>query len=76
MSDRIRYYWTDPKAQTAFEKMMMNLDQNPLPATLLKQYLPDVYTMDIRPYTLGPEEILLTKIQNVLDDYAQVCNPQ
>jgi D-tagatose-1,6-bisphosphate aldolase subunit GatZ/KbaZ len=76
LSDRIRYYWTDPKAQTAFEKMMMNFDQNPLPATLLKQYLPDVYTMDIRPYTFGPEEILLTKIQNVLDDYAQVCNPQ
>lgn len=76
LSDRIRYYWTDPKAQTAFEKMMTNLDQNPLPATLMKQYVPDVYTIDTRPYNFRPEQILLTKIQNVLDDYAQVCNPQ
>jgi tagatose-1,6-bisphosphate aldolase non-catalytic subunit AgaZ/GatZ len=60
----------------AFEKMMLKLNQNPLPATLLKQYAPDVYTMATQTDRLTPENILLAKIQNVLDDYVQACNPQ
>lgn len=76
LSDRIRYYWTVPMVQQAFEKMMKKLNQNPLPATLLKQYVPDVYTMAIQTGKLTPENILLAKIQNILDDYAQACNPR
>jgi D-tagatose-1,6-bisphosphate aldolase subunit GatZ/KbaZ len=76
LSDRIRYYWADPMVEHAFEKMMLKLNQNPLPATLLKQYAPDVYTMATQTGRLTPENILLAKIQNVLDDYVQACNPQ
>ena len=76
LSDRIRYYWTFPMVQQAFEKMMKKLNQNPLPKTLLKQYVPDVYTMAIQTGKLTPENILLAKIQNILDDYAQACNPR
>jgi D-tagatose-1,6-bisphosphate aldolase subunit GatZ/KbaZ len=76
LSDRIRYYWTDPIVQQAFEKMMMKLNQNPLPVTLLKQYVPDLYTMATQTGRLTPENILLAKVQNILDDYTQACNPR
>jgi D-tagatose-1,6-bisphosphate aldolase subunit GatZ/KbaZ len=75
LSDRIRYYWTDSTIQQAFEKMMVNLGQNPLPVTLMTQFVPDVYTMNTIACSSTPERILLAKIQNVLDDYAYVCNP-
>ena len=71
LSDRIRYYWNTPRVQRAFEKMLNNLGQNPLPMTLLKQFAPDVYaTVN----NATPELVLLTKIQFVLDDYAHGCD--
>jgi D-tagatose-1,6-bisphosphate aldolase subunit GatZ/KbaZ len=76
LSDRIRYYWTHPMVRRAFEKMLINLKQDPLPGALLRQYVPDVYRMKTKTYTFAPKEILLTKIQTVLDNYAQACNPQ
>ena len=74
LSDRIRYYWTYPMVQQAFEKLMMKLNQNLLPVTLVKQYAPDVFTVTGKAGGFTPEEILLAKIQTVLDDYAQACN--
>jgi D-tagatose-1,6-bisphosphate aldolase subunit GatZ/KbaZ len=76
LSDRIRYYWTDAAIRRAFEKMMLNLDRNPLPAALLRQYVPDVYATNAKACAFKPEQILLTKIQSVLEDYAHACNPQ
>jgi len=76
LSDRIRYYWTDPLVRQAFEKLMTGLNRNPLPVTLLRQYVPDVYARGTQTGLLAPEDILLAKIQYVLDDYAQACNPQ
>ena len=76
LSDRIRYYWTDAAIRRAFEKMMLNLDRNPLPAALLRQYVPDVYATNAKACSFKPEQILLTKIQSVLEDYAHACNPQ
>jgi len=74
LSDRIRYYWTHPVVERAFEKMMMNLDQNPLPGTLVKLQAPELYTMVGEAGAVTAEQILLAKIQNVLDDYAYACN--
>ncbi len=75
LSDRIRYYWTHPRVQRAFEKMLRTLNQKPLSVIpLLKQYVPDVYTMAAKMGAVTPEKILLSKIQNVLDDYADACN--
>ena len=75
LSDRIRYYWTHPMVQRAFDKMLSTLNKKPLPAMLIKQYVPDVYEMVAQTGTVTPEQILLAKIQNMLDDYAQACNP-
>ena len=76
LSDRIRYYWTDAAIRRAFEKMMLNLDRNPLPAALLRQYVPDVYATNAKACAFKPEQILSTKIQGVLEDYTHACNPQ
>lgn len=73
LSDRIRYYWNEPRVQQAFGGMLERLNQNPLPVTLLKQYVPDVYAMAGETGTTMPEQILLAKIQFVLDGYAQAC---
>jgi D-tagatose-1,6-bisphosphate aldolase subunit GatZ/KbaZ len=75
LSDRIRYYWTHPMVQRAFDKMLSTLNKKPLPAMLIKQHVPDVYKMVAQTGAITPEKILLAKIQNVLDDYAQACNP-
>jgi D-tagatose-1,6-bisphosphate aldolase subunit GatZ/KbaZ len=62
-SDRIRYYWTHPAVQMAFYKMLRALNQKPLPPALLKQYVPEVYTMVSKTGTITPEEILLLKLE-------------
>ena len=36
-SDRIRYYWTDPKIAAALETLLSNLKSNPAPETLISQ---------------------------------------
>jgi D-tagatose-1,6-bisphosphate aldolase subunit GatZ/KbaZ len=77
LSDRIRYYWTHPLVQQAFEKMLASLNKNTLPVTLLKQFVPEIYAeFKDNGVTISPEQILLMKIKNVLDDYDQACNLQ
>lgn len=73
LSDRIRYYWADPRVQQAFLKMNKNLNQKPLPAALLKQYVPELFVSFTETSRLTPEKILLGKIQKVLEDYARAC---
>jgi len=76
LSDRIRYYWTHSSVQVAFNKMIASLNQSTLPVTLLKQYVPEVYAeFKDTGVMISPEQILLTKIKNVLKDYDQACNP-
>jgi hypothetical protein len=74
LSDRIHYYRTHPAVQRALEKMMLNLDQIPLPAPLLKQYAPDVYAgIGDKRQAVKPNQILLAKIERVLRDYHWAC---
>jgi D-tagatose-1,6-bisphosphate aldolase subunit GatZ/KbaZ len=70
-SDRIRYYWSTSRVETAFESLMNNLSEKPVPLTLLSQYLPGQY----KKIRLGrikkqPRELLLGRVMDVLDDYA------
>lgn len=69
-SDRIRYYWNTPESQQAFERLMLNLGENPLPLTLLSQYLPKQYEK-VRSGELKnhPRELLLAHIHQVLESY-------
>lgn len=74
-SDRIRYYWNTPETQQAFERLMHNLGEKPLPLTLLSQYLPGQYEK-VRSGELKnhPRELLLARVMAVLDVYTDACH--
>lgn len=71
LSDRIRYYWSVPAVQAAFQRLMENLKQQPIPLVLLSQYLPDQYEKVRQGEPINhPREIVLQRVMKVLDDYA------
>ena len=74
-SDRIRYYWPVPQAQSALARLLKNLNERPIPLTLLGQYMPEQASR-IRKGTLSnsPRALLLDKVFRVLNDYAYACN--
>jgi D-tagatose-1,6-bisphosphate aldolase subunit GatZ/KbaZ len=71
LSDRLRYYWSQPVVQSAFERLLHNLAQKPIPWSLLSQYAPG-QVRQIREGRLEntPRALLLDRITDVLDDYA------
>ena len=40
LSDRSRYYWAAPRLQAAVQRLLENLAANPVPLTLVSQFLP------------------------------------
>lgn len=74
LSDRIRYYWTNPRITSAMDSLITNLETTQIPLGMLSQYLPEQYTkvidQTIKPM---PKELMISKIQGVLDDYAYGC---
>jgi D-tagatose-1,6-bisphosphate aldolase subunit GatZ/KbaZ len=74
-SDRIRYYWTEPRVQHALNILLTGLTQISIPTPLLRQFVPDICaTHEDKWKTITSEQILLTKIENVLEDYNQACS--
>jgi len=75
-SDRIRYYWPDPEIDGALKKLISNLKGNPVPLSLLSQYLPNQYWAvrdgEIRN---DPEDLIHHKIGEILRDYAYATIP-
>ena len=71
-SDRIRYYWTDPRIEAAVKKLIANLAQPP--DILLSRYLPDQYRR-VRDGMIArdPESLILDKIRDALRPYALAC---
>jgi len=65
LSDRARYYWVQPEVQTAFRRLMKNLDGNVLPYSLLSQFVGET--------GLNAEQVIEWKINKVLNDYAAAC---
>jgi D-tagatose-1,6-bisphosphate aldolase subunit GatZ/KbaZ len=75
LSDRIRYYWSYPLVQEAFNKMLATLDNEVIPMALLKQFVPEIFMETKENWrSITPEQILLIKIKNVLSEYDQACN--
>lgn len=73
-SDRMRYYWNRPAVQAAFNRMMENLGDQPLPLSLLSQYLPEEYeNVRVGRTPNHPRALLLGRVAKVLDDYAFAC---
>jgi len=73
-SDRIRYYWSEPKVKKALSRLMKNLGAVQLPEPLLSQYLPEQYRK-ICQGTLSNNPMAVTedKIQQILEKYATAC---
>jgi D-tagatose-1,6-bisphosphate aldolase subunit GatZ/KbaZ len=65
LSDRIRYYWVQPKIQVAFERLMKNLGEYTLPYSLLSQYVGET--------NLNATQVIEWKLIKVLDDYLAAC---
>ncbi len=76
LSDRIRYYWPDPRIAAAQEAMFANLTENPPPLALISQYLPLAYAA-VRGAALAPSpaNLVIAHIGATLEAYRAACTP-
>ncbi len=65
LSDRARYYWTQPTVQSALDKLMRNLGERTLPRSLASQFLGET--------GLAAGQVIHWKIGKVLKDYLAAC---
>jgi D-tagatose-1,6-bisphosphate aldolase subunit GatZ/KbaZ len=73
-SDRVRYYWPDSQIDDAFERLVRNLADEPIPLPLVSQYLPLQYRK-VREEALKatPRELIIDHIQDILRQYHAAC---
>lgn len=73
-SDRIRYYWSEPRVDRAVRALFANLSGRAIPEPMLSQHLPEQYAA-VRAGELraGAEELVLHKIRRALEPYAAAC---
>lgn len=73
-SDRVRYYWPDKHIDSAFDNLVRNLADDPIPLPLISQYLPLQYAK-VREGTLKatPRELIIDHIQDILRQYHDAC---
>ena len=74
LSDRWRYYWSEPGVQAAVTRLLHNLEAHPVPDTLLSQFLPAQHAK-LREGHLSrnPQDWVDDAIQRVLLDYYYAC---
>jgi len=74
LSDRSRYYWTDPRVDEAVQTLLRNLTDAPPPPSLVGQYVPTPYgSTAVSEVLLEPRAILRRKIREVTAAYARAC---
>jgi D-tagatose-1,6-bisphosphate aldolase subunit GatZ/KbaZ len=75
LSDRVRYYWPDPRVSAAVDALLARLAASKPPLPVVRQYLPEQYAA-IRAGELDnePRQLVLHKIDAVLRQYASACN--
>ena len=73
-SDRVRYYWPDSQIDDAFERLVRNLADDPIPLPLISQYLPLQY-VKVREGDLSaaPPELITSHIHDILQQYHAAC---
>jgi len=74
LSDRSRYYWTQPNVAAALQRLVENLTLHPPPVSALSQFLP-IQAAAVRVGKLANDPVALihSKIQEVIDHYARAC---
>lgn len=75
-SDRIRYYWTTSKAQSAIATLLGTLSGKTIAQTLMHQFLP-LLSQDTSgtPTNFSTEQALEASVKLVLSDYLAACKP-
>ncbi len=74
LSDRIRYYWSDPNVKIALGVLLKNLGEKPLPMDLARRFLPAQYQrMSSGEIPAAPQAIILDHIRAVLRAYDSAC---
>lgn len=74
LSDRVRYYWTNPRITRAMDSLITNLETLEIPLGMLSQYLPEQYKKVVASeLDSNPKALMMSKIQGVLDDYSYGC---
>ena len=73
-SDRIRYYWPQPPAREALDRLLSGLGGVALPETMISQYLPRLYER-VRDGAVKaePRALIGELIKDVLHTYAAAC---
>ncbi len=74
-SDRIRYYWPFPEIDRALKKLIDNIKDNPIPLSLMSQYMPNQYWAVRNSEIMNdPVDLIYHKIGEILKDYAYATN--
>ena len=74
LSDRIRYYWSQPQLDEAVQGLRAALGERPLPFGLAHQYLPDaVEACRARHEALTAENLIRHHIRAALIPYYEAC---
>lgn len=75
-SDRIRYYWPEPPAQAAVDRLLARLGRRRIPETLVSQYLGSLYPA-VAAGDLRPEagDLAIAAVQRVLKQYRRAAAP-
>jgi D-tagatose-1,6-bisphosphate aldolase subunit GatZ/KbaZ len=76
LSDRIRYYWPVPAVRNALDRLIRNLRENPVPLSLMSQFMPDQHR-SIKEGRLSsdPVDWIWDKITEVLLQYRAAVMP-
>jgi D-tagatose-1,6-bisphosphate aldolase subunit GatZ/KbaZ len=69
-SDRIRYYWPEPRAQAAVDALTTRLEGRTIPETLISQHLARLYPAVVSgTLSPNPRDLCLAAIDAALDPY-------
>ncbi len=75
-SDRIRYYWDQPRVARAVRTLFYNLAEVEIPLQLISQFLPHAGSApDLPLEARKPKELLLAGLENQLERYLRACSP-
>ena len=75
-SDRIRYYWPEPEAVTAVDRLFDRLESVVIPPPLISQFLPRFYERVAAGALPGSARVLAVEaVRDVLRGYAAACKP-
>ncbi len=72
-SDRIRYYWGEPRVAAAVDRLLAALAGTIVPVTLFRQHLPALRAFAGGP--LNPAEVVMASVRIGLEDYRSAVEP-